>query len=188
MRVAACEVEEAIVDRLQLLADDAVLLDKLTAETNRKLQNGRPKLEGRKSGLEKQLKELKAMADKLIAELVSMDGQPGHTFVTARLNDLGRRQIDLENGLGDVQREIDSLDREAVDVELVRASLGQVKELFGELKPYEQRELMKLVLHRAEVNEREITLEVYALNEPKELEKVGAEGGLVRTPPNWLPG
>ena len=37
MRVAAHEVEEAIVDRLQLLAEDPELLDRLTAETNRKL-------------------------------------------------------------------------------------------------------------------------------------------------------
>ena len=42
MRVAAHEVEGAIVDRLQLLAEDPELLDKLTTETNRKLQQGRP--------------------------------------------------------------------------------------------------------------------------------------------------
>jgi hypothetical protein len=89
--------------------------------------------------------------------------------------------------LAEVQQELESLDRDAVDVDLVRASLGQVKELFGELKPYEQRELMQLILRKAEVNEREITLEVYALNEPKELEKVGDKGELVRMPPDWLP-
>jgi hypothetical protein len=40
-----------------------------------------------------------------------------------------------------------------------------VKELTGALKPCEQRELMRTVLHRAEVVEREITLEVYTMNE-----------------------
>ena len=84
--------------------------------------------------------------------------------------------MDLEHGLAEMQQELDSLDLEAVDTELVRAALGQVKELFGALKPYEQRELMQLVLQRAEVNEREITLEVYALTEDKLPEKVGAEG------------
>lgn len=47
-----------------------------------------------------------------------------------------------------------------------------------------KRELMKLVLKRAEVNEREITLEAYALSGLKELEKAG---NLVRMRPNWLP-
>jgi len=75
-----------------------------------------------------------------------------------------------------------------VDTELVRAALGQVKEFFGALRPYEQRELMQLVLQRAEVNEREITLEGFALNEASLPEKVGAEGGVVRMRPVWLPG
>ena len=42
---------------------------------------------------------------------------------------------------------------------------------------YEQRELMRMVLCRAEVNEREITLVLYAL-----------DGDRVRMPPDWLPG
>lgn len=79
------------------------------------------------------------------------------------------------------------MEREAVDTGMVRAALGQVKELFGALKPYEQRELMQLVLRRAEINEREITLEVYALNEASLPEKVGANGEMVRMRPVWLP-
>ncbi len=158
MRVAAHEVEEAIVDRLQLLAEDPELLDKLTAETNRKLQQGRPKLERQKSGLERDLKEVKTMADKLLTELVSMDQQAGQSFVKEKLNELGQRQMDLQHGLAEVQQEMDLMERESENTDLVRTALGQVKELFGALKPYEQRELMQLVLQRAEVNEREITL------------------------------
>ncbi|MDA1129734.1 MAG: recombinase family protein [Chloroflexi bacterium] len=187
MRVAAREVEEAVVDHLQLLADDPELLERLTTETNRKLRQGRPKLEREKSGLEKDLKEVKAMADKLLSELVSMNQQAGQSFVKDKLNDLAQRQTDLEHGLEKVQQELDNLDLEAVDTELVRGALGQVKELFGVLKPYEQRDLMNLVLHRAEVNEREITLEVYALTEAAPPVVVDAEGDVVRMPPVWLP-
>ena len=127
------------------------------------------------------------MADKLLAELVSMDQQTGQSLVKDKLNALGQRQMDLENQLAEVQQELDSLDREAVDTELVRSALGQVKELFGVLKPYEQRELMQLVLQRAEVNEREITSKVYALTEAALPKKVGAEGDVVRMRPEWLP-
>ena len=187
MRVAAQEVEGAIVDRLELLADDPELLERLTTETNRKLGQGRPKLERDKAGFEKDLNGVKAMADKLLSELVSMDQQPGQSFVNDKSNDLGQRRTDLEHGLGKVQQELDNLDREAVDTELVQGALGQVKELFGVLKPYEQRKLMNLVLHRAEVNEREITLEVYALTEAASPGVLHAAGDVVRMPPNWLP-
>ncbi len=187
LRVAADEIECLIVERLQLLAQDPELLDRLTAETNRKLQQGRPKLERQRDTLHNDLKEIKGMADKLLTELVSMDQQAGQGFVKDKLNDLGQRQQDLERGLAEVQQELDGMDREAVDTKLVRAALGQVTDLFGALKPYEKRELMQLVLQRAEVNEREITLDVYALTEAGLPGKVGAEGDVVRTRPDWLP-
>ncbi len=101
---------------------------------------------------------LMAMADKLLAEWVSMDQQGGQSFVKENLNELGQRQMDLQHGLAEVQQEMDLMERESVNTDLVRTALGQVKELFGALKPYEQRELMQLVPQRAEVNEREITL------------------------------
>ncbi|MFQ6026808.1 MAG: recombinase family protein [Dehalococcoidia bacterium] len=188
LRAAAAEVEEAIIDRLQLLAEDPELLETLTAETNKKLQQGRPKLERQKGVLEKDLKEVKGMADKLLTELVSLEGQPGQALAREKLNNLGQQQLDLEHGLAEVQQELDSLDQEAVDVELVRSALGQVRDLYGALKPYEQKELMQLVLQRAEVNEREITLEVYALTGAELPGKVAAEGAVVRMPPDWLPG
>ena len=126
------------------------------------------------------------MADILLTELVSMEQQAGQGLVREKLNDLGQRQLDLEHALAEVQQELDSLDRESVDTGAVRAALGQVKDLFGALKPYEQRELMQLVLQRAEVNEREITLDVYALTEASSAGKVGSEGDMVRMPPKWL--
>ena len=187
MRVTAHEVEEAIVEQLQLLAEDPALLDKLTAETNRKLQQTRPKLERQQAGFEKDLKDVKTMADKLLTELVSMEQQAGQGLIREKVNELGQRQLDLEQGLAKVQQELNSLDREAVDAASVRAALCQVKDLFGALKPYEQKELMQLVLQRAEINEREITLDIYALTEASLPEKVGAEGDVVRMRPDWLP-
>ena len=80
MRVAAQEVEEAIMDRLQLLAEDPDMLHRLTAETNWKLQQSRPELEREQSGLEKDIFEVKAMADKLLNELV-FDGPAGGSIV-----------------------------------------------------------------------------------------------------------
>src|SRR5918996_801005 len=128
-----------------------------------------------------------AIADKLVMELVSLEGQPSQDLLRDKLNELGQRRSDLEHGLAKVRQEMDSLNREVVDADLVRATLGQIKGLFEALKPYEQRELMQLVLQRAEVNEREITLEVYALTEAALPGKVGADGDVVRTRPDWLP-
>ena len=59
-------------------------------------------MEREKAGLEKGLNEVKAMADKLLSELVSMDQQICRSFVKYKFNDLGQRQMGLEHGLGQV--------------------------------------------------------------------------------------
>ena len=60
--------------------------------------------------------------------------------------------------------------------------------MVGVFRPYEQRELINLVLQRAEVNERKITLEVYALTATKSTAVVDAEGAVVRMRPIGSPG
>jgi site-specific DNA recombinase len=187
MRVVARELEEAIVERLQFLSEDPELLEKLTAQTNRKLQQGKPRLERQRAKLEKDLNEVKSMGDKLVTELASLNQGTGRVLIRTKLNELGHRQLDLEHGLAEVQQELESLDHEAVDAEQVRMALGQVKELFGALKPYQQKELIQLVLKAAEVNEREIVLEVYALSEGSLAGKLGGQVEVVRTRPGWLP-
>ena len=46
---------------------------------------------------------------------------------------------------------------------------------------------MQLVLQRAEVNEREISLDIYTLTEASLVGKMGDSGEMVRTRPGWLP-
>ena len=71
----------------------------------------------------------------------------------------------------------------------VKEALGRIHEVYGRLRPFEQRELMAMVLKRAEVNERQIVLDIYALNEPQSSAlETDHRGDVVRQPSNWLPG
>ena len=42
------------------------------------------------------------MTDKLITELISLEGHPGQALARQKLNELGQRQLDLEHGLAGV--------------------------------------------------------------------------------------
>ena len=52
-------------------------------------------------------------------------------------------------------------------METVSASLACVKDVYGQLTPFERRELMRLLLRRAEVSDRQIVLEIYPVTAPK---------------------
>ena len=75
-----------------------------------------------------------------------------------------------------------------MDTELVRAALEQVKELLGALKPFEQKELMQIILLGAEVNERQLVLEIRA-GLCESLKGPASSRGKKRFQrPDWLPG
>ncbi len=80
LRVAADEIEGAVLDRIRVLAGEDGILDALVAETNRRTSRQRPSLATRRRALEKSLNEVKAQADKLMTEWSALEGERGRTF------------------------------------------------------------------------------------------------------------
>ena len=69
--------------------------------------------------------------------------------------------------------------------------MGNISEVYGSLLPFEQKELMQLILQGAEINEREMVLEIRTgiCIETSEAPKgnVGGNGRIRFEPPDWLP-
>ena len=70
-------------------------------------------------------------------------------------------------------------------METVRASLACFKDAYGQLTPFERRELMRLLLRRAKVSDRQIVLEIYPIATP---EMAAPQSRSRSEAPNWLPG
>ena len=187
MRVSADELEGAILDRLALLATDQSILDAITIETNQRLQEQAPTLARQQKSLQKSLADLKSEADKLILDWSALDGQEGRAFLTERLNELAKRRAELEQGLLEVEQGVARLKSDAVCAATVRAALADFQQVYECLKPFEQKELMHLVLHRAEVSDREIVLEING-NAPTVLAGTPDKSDSRFGAPNWLPG
>ena len=69
-----------------------------------------------------------------------------------------------------------------------RGALSQVQQVYACLKPYEQRELVRLVLHRAEVHVRELVMEINGAFGQAISPATVDNGGVVRRTQDWLPG
>ena len=76
---------------------------------------------------------------------VGAGGPVGEGVVLDRLSDLATRRTDLERGLIEAE-------------ELIRAD---ARELYEQLRPYEQKELMKLLIRSIEIGDEQMALEVY---------------------------
>ena len=82
-------------------------------------------------------------------------------FVRGRLDDLGRRRKSLEKSLAEMDMQIAGIEREAVSEAVVRKALSELAERFEELPPYQQREMVQLVLSHAEISEENLKLEFF---------------------------
>jgi len=151
------------------------------------LQRQGPTLAKQRRALERSLVTIKTEADKVLTDWSSMDGQTGRAFLTEKLNELAQRRAELEQGLLEAERSLQALNQESVSAETVRAALGRFPEVYTCLKPFEQKELIHLVLRRAEVTDRQIVLEING-NVPAVLAGTSARSASRSVTPNWLPG
>jgi site-specific DNA recombinase len=188
MRVAAEEVEGAVMQRIKYLASDSDMLQRLTKETNTRLLKRKPALERQRQGLLKKLAEVKGQASKLLDHWSSLKDQAGDGFVKEKLNDLERQKTELETGLLEADESLRQIQEQAVTVDAVKQALTRIDEVYEHLMPFEKRDLMRLVLKQVDVNERQIALQIYALGEEHmSLCQNVKPGEVVRPSLNWLP-
>lgn len=160
LRVAAEEIEGAVVERIGYLAQDEALLGRLVAATNQRLQHQEPALLKQQRALQKKLENVKATAEKVLVEWGVLDHNEGRAFLTEKLGDLGQQRVDAKRGLVEVESRLVQVRSQAITAAQVRAALAQMDEVYETLKPHERRELMRLVLQRVEINAKEIVLEI----------------------------
>jgi len=147
------------------------LLESVVNETNLRLPKREPTLVRQQKALQRSLDEVNAQAGNLLTEWSTLAGGDGRAFVTEKLQELAQRLANLERGLEEVGHR-----------------LAQVHQVYECLKPYEQRELMQLVVHRAQVTVRELTLEINEAVCPAIAPASVDLGAVVRETQIWLLG
>ena len=167
------------------MATNGVLLERLTEETNRRMARQKRGLSTKRRALQKSLDAVKAEADKVLAEWSVLEEQAGRVFVTDKLAALAQRRTDLERGIAEVDAALKQVDREQVTADAVRSALSEFGEVYACLTPFERKELVRLVLRRAEVGDRQVVLELYGTLTP---DMATAQSRSCSEPPNWLPG
>ena len=152
-----------------------------------------PGLVKQRQGLQKSLDEVNRTADRLLTGWASLeDDSASNAFISDKLHHLSAQRGDLESGIGEIDGALEAAQQQTVDVTDIRRAMGSITEVYNCLQPYERRELMQLILQGAEINEREMVLEIRtgACMGATDIKRgeVGAKGGLRFEAPDWLPG
>jgi hypothetical protein len=110
--------------------------------------------------------------------------------VKEKLEDLSQRRAGLESGLEELESTIASVKGKAVNQEVALAALNRFKDIYAKLPPYQRRELIGLVLMKAEVTEYQLRLSFHGRPAaPEVFEKISAPGARASRraePLHWL--
>ncbi|MGB6370481.1 MAG: hypothetical protein WBF68_05560 [Atribacterota bacterium] len=83
------------------------------------------------------------------------------SIVIEKLDSLGKRKKQIENGIQSLENMISDIERDTINKELVMLTLNKFTEVFDHLQPYKQKELLKLVIHKAILRKNEIKIALY---------------------------
>ncbi len=104
--------------------------------------------------------QVNADAGKLLTQWAALDGSDAQAFLREQLDGMAQRRLELEASIVAVGEALRQVEDRGVTVAVVREALAQLHQVYAHLKPFEQRELLRLVVHRVEVRDTELVLEV----------------------------
>ncbi len=160
-KAPADEVERVVLERIRELSARPDILDGIVRRTNERLRTELPQLKERQDVLKGELESVNNAAKGILKDLETAAGEKGKVFVKEQLEELGTRREEVETGIQEAERAIREIERESVSQAEVMQALGNFSEVFGGLPPYQQKELVRLVVNRVELSPDSMKMALY---------------------------
>ena len=186
-RVPADDIEKVILERIKELSTRKDIMSDIIRSTNEKLQKELPELRKQKVLLQSELTEIKNFADGIMSKWLSLASEDSTLFLKDKLDELGKRRREIESGIEALEEMIEEIERESVSRELVMLALSKFTDVFDQLQPYRQKELLRLVLHKAILAPDNMKIALYG--RPPEIGLFStSESDRFAQTSTWLPG
>jgi len=187
-KLPASEIEKVLLQGIKLISQQQDKLEDIIRKTNEHLQNELPQLKQQKEALEKELQNVNNTATGILAEWGNANNGTA-VFIKENLDKLAKRRKELENGIHKAQLMIEEITKESLDKDFIINVLNKFNEIFPKLKPYQQKELIKLVLFRSVLSENDIKIALYGnLPDIGQITLSETDGELRSVISTWLPG
>jgi site-specific DNA recombinase len=184
-KVPASEIEGVIIERIGQLAADPEIMQNIIKTTNEKLQSDLPKMVEQKNVLEADLADVQKTADGIMEQWESLASDDGAVFLKEKLDQLGKRRNQIESALEKIELAVAEIQQDAVDHKLVMKALEDFTDVFNCIPPYQQKDLMRLVLHKAIVSHTSMKIALYG--RLPEIDKAAHRADSRSQTSTWLP-
>jgi len=151
-QLPASAIEEYVVERLREVAATEALAVEVTAKVKARVQARRKDLLIERRDLPAEIAKLSDEGHRLVDTARDING-PGKKLLDQRLEELGEHHGRLENRLGQVERELASLEDIEVEAGWVAECLADFGTCWDVLTPENRGRLVRAIVRRIEVDE-----------------------------------
>ncbi|MEW6557049.1 MAG: recombinase family protein [Elusimicrobiota bacterium] len=152
-KIPSDEIETIVKDRIKNPALKDKTLDRIVDLTNRRLQEELPNLKKQQKLLEDELNEIKSLAEGIIRKYLNTISGDGNIFIQEKLGELAKRREQIEQAIETLKLMVEDIQKDMVEKEIVRQALVSFDEVFGEIPPYQQKQLLSIVVGQIRVSE-----------------------------------
>ncbi|MCD6564611.1 MAG: recombinase family protein, partial [Bacteroidales bacterium] len=187
-KVSAKEIEKVVIKLLKKMATNKEIAESIIKSANLKLQKELPELQNQKSMLQHELDEVKKFASGIMNKWKDMANQDTALFIKDKLDQLGKRRKEIEDGIESLDSMIAEIKLESINQDVVVPAFKKFKEIFDSLKPYQKKELIRLFLHKALLSREGIKIALYGQIPDIELSIYENQSYARSGMSKWLPG
>lgn len=147
--VPAAQIDQLVLARLKILANDAAIMEDIVDKSEKTTNLELPVKYKERALITAEFGKI----EQELANIFKMMGQEGpdsprKSAILEQLDKSAAKKEDLKNQLAEANKEIQKLESQTVDADIVRNNLVRFTDVFGELGPSHQRELMALIVQR----------------------------------------
>jgi len=180
----AAEFEQAIMEKIAEVADNAALVNKACETANETRDEGAEDIRAQLELLRQNKQEQDSRLDSLLNALTSEERDRGP--VREKLHRVSDSIEQLEQEIAEKQAELEELERSNADPERLTANLKSFRELYESLNAGDRQPLMAMMVRQIRVAPTRLELELY--DHPTVIEEWDdGPDGWFRTSLRWLP-
>lgn len=168
------------IERMDLLASDKEILEKTIRATQAQQAESVPAIEERLANRRKELAQVNAEASAVLGSLASFKDGKGVEFVQPKLDELSDRKKALEADIAAREVALERAKATSFNPVEIQLLLRNVRAIMAELSPYQQKELVRLLVQGATISPEAFTLDL--LGGQQWVAQLNARLALVGTP------
>lgn len=159
-RLKADRVDALALERMDLLASDKEILEKTIRATQAQEAESVPAIEERLASRRKELDRVNAEASAVLGSLATFKDGKGAEFIQPKLDELSDRRKGLEADIATQEAALERAKATGFNPAEIQLLLRNVRAVMSELPPYQQKELVRLMVRGATITPEAFTMDM----------------------------